>query len=80
MDILQRIEGLEAKFHEVNLLITDPAVIADQPRYVRLNKEYHDLERVLVAANNYKKALTDLEEAKFLFHNETDSRCSSEKR
>ena len=50
MDILSKIEGLEAKFHEVSLLITDPAVIADQARYVRLNREYHDLERVLACA------------------------------
>ena len=57
MDILDKIEGLEAKFHEVSLLITDPAVIADQARYVRLNREYHDLERVLSSAEKYKKAL-----------------------
>ena len=73
MDILDRIDGLEAKFHEVSLLITDPSVIADQARYVRLNREYRDLERVLESAAKYKKAVTDLEEAKFLFHNESDT-------
>ena len=57
MDILSKIDGLEAKFHEVSLLITDPAVIADQARYVRLNREYHDLERVLAVARKYKQAL-----------------------
>ena len=72
MDILSKIEGLEAKFHEVSLLITDPAVIADQARYVRLNREYHDLERVLQGAEKYKKAVNDLEEAKQLFYNESD--------
>ena len=73
MDVLERIDGLEAKFHEVSLLITDPSVIADQARYVRLNREYRDLERVLESAARYKKAVTDLEEAKFLFHNESDT-------
>ena len=72
MDILDKIEGLEAKFHEVSLLITDPAVIADQARYVRLNREYHDLERVLTSAEKYKKAVSDLNEAKQLFFNESD--------
>ena len=72
MDILDKIEGLEAKFHEVGLLITDPAVIADQARYVRLNREYHDLERVLSSAGKYKKALSDLNEAKQLYFNESD--------
>ena len=72
MDILDKMEGLEAKFHEVSLLITDPAVIADQARYVRLNREYHDLERVLTSAEKYKKAVSDLNEAKQLFFNESD--------
>ena len=72
MNILDKIEGLEAKFHEVSLLITDPAVIADQARYVRLNRDYHDLERVLECAHRYKKAMTDLQDAKDLFYNESD--------
>ena len=73
MDILNKIEGLEAKFHEISLLITDPAVIADQARYVRLNRDYHDLERVLSAAERYKTTLQHLEEAKQLFYNEQDA-------
>ena len=72
MNILDKIDGLEAKFHEVSLLITDPAVIADQARYVRLNRDYHDLERVLECAHRYKKAVTDLQDAKDLFYNESD--------
>ncbi len=73
MDILEKIDGLEAKFHEVSLFLTDPAVIADQQRYVRLNREYHDLERVLTAARQYRQARTDLEEAKQLFYNGQDA-------
>lgn len=68
MDILEKIEGLEAKFHEVGLLITDPAVIADQARYIRLNRDYHDLERVLASAERYKQAVASLEEAKQLLY------------
>lgn len=73
MTLLERIEGLQAKFHEVGLLITDPDVIADQSRYVRLNREYHDLERVLTAAQAYQTALHDLEEAKQLAFNASDA-------
>jgi len=73
MNILSKIEGLEAKFHEVSLMITDPNVIADQARYVRLNRDYKDLERVLASAEKYKKTLKSLEEAKQLFYNESDA-------
>ena len=37
--ILEKLEGLVARFEEVSTLITDPAVIADQKRYVKLTKE-----------------------------------------
>ena len=73
MNILDKIDGLEAKFHEVGLLITDPAVIADQARYVRLNRDYRDLEKVLGQAAKYKKALQHLEEAKQLLYSEQDA-------
>ncbi|MBO5553538.1 MAG: peptide chain release factor 1 [Paludibacteraceae bacterium] len=72
MNILDKIEGLEAKFHEVSLLITDPSVIADQARYVRLNREYHTLEQVLAVTSEYKRTLAALEDAKQVFYNETD--------
>ena len=73
MNILDKIEGLEAKFHEVGLLITDPAVIADQARYVRLNRDYRDLEKVLGQAAKYKQALHSLEEAKQMLYSEQDA-------
>lgn len=68
MNILDKIEGLEARFHEVSLLITDPAVIADQARYVRLNRDYHDLERIMAATSEYKQACRSIEEAKVLLY------------
>ena len=39
--ILQKLDGLEARYEEVSTLITDPSVIADQSRYVKLTKEYN---------------------------------------
>ena len=40
--ILEKLDGLESRYEEVSTLITDPSVIADQQRYVRLTKEYKD--------------------------------------
>ena len=42
-NILQKLEGLESRYEEVSTLITDPDVIADQTRYVKLTKEWKDL-------------------------------------
>ena len=70
--LLSRLDGLDARFDEVSTLITDPAVIADQKRYVKLTKEYHDLEKILNATKRYKNALEQLEESKAILANEED--------
>lgn len=71
--LLNRLEGLDARYEEIGTLITDPSVIADQKRYVKLTKEYKSLENLLNAANKYKKLLSDIEEFKFLIANESDT-------
>lgn len=70
--LLQRLEGLDARFEEIGTLITDPSVIADQQRYVKLTKEYKSLENLLKTANQYRKLLTDIDQAKELLTSESD--------
>ena len=73
MDLLAKLEGLQHKFEEISLLITDPAVIADMARYVKLNKEYHELERIMDAQKRYRTALADLADAKQVLAEESDA-------
>lgn len=70
--LLSRLDGIDARFQEVSILITDPAVIADMKRYVRLTKEYKDLERLLGATNKYRTALANIDEARDVLENESD--------
>lgn len=70
--LLQRLDGIESRFEEVATLITDPAVIADMKRYVKLNKEYHDLERLVKATRRYRTLLDGVDEAKAILAGETD--------
>ncbi len=70
--LLQRLEGLDARFEEIGTLITDPQVIADQQRYVKLTKEYKSLETLLAATARYKRLLGDINEAKSLLMSEND--------
>jgi peptide chain release factor 1 len=64
--LLQKLDDLEARFHEVSLLITDPAVIADMKRFVKLNREYRDLERISQARAEYVSLLSNISQAKEL--------------
>ncbi len=70
--LLDRLEGLDARFEEVSTLITDPAVLADQKRYVRLSKEYHDLEKIIKTKNEYSRMLAAISESKDILANEED--------
>ncbi len=62
--LLERLDGIDARFEEVSTLITDPAVISDMKRYVRLTREYSELEKLIKATNRYKNALDDIDGAK----------------
>ena len=62
--ILEKLEGLVARFEEVSTLITDPNVIGDQKRYVKLTKEYKELGDIMAAARNICNASTDWKKPK----------------
>ena len=70
--LLSRLDGIEPRFEEVSTLITDPSVIADMKRYVRLTKEYKELEKLTAATREYRRLLSDIEEAKNVLETETD--------
>ena len=70
--ILQKLDGLEARFEEVSTLITDPDVIADQNRFVKLTKEYKDLGDIMDARKRYIACLNGIKEAKDILANESD--------
>lgn len=70
--LLEKLDSLVARFEEVSTLITDPGVIADQQRYVRLTKEYKELEDLMAARKEYADLLGNLEEGKDLLVNESD--------
>lgn len=71
-NILQKLDGLESRYEEVSTLITDPSVIADQQRYVKLTKEYKDLEDIVKLRQKYINCLGQISEAKDIIMNETD--------
>ncbi len=70
--LLSRLDGIESRFQEVSTLITDPDVIADMKRYVKLTKEYKELERLTQATSAYRQLVENADEAKLILANEND--------
>ena len=71
-NILEKLEGLGSRYEEVSTLITDPNVIADQQRFVKLTKEYKDLSDIMKARDRYIACINSIKEAKDILANESD--------
>lgn len=70
--LLSKLEGVENRYEEVSQLITDPDVIADQDRYVKLTKEFKELESIKKAADEYRSVVDNLEYARSVLEEEKD--------
>jgi peptide chain release factor 1 len=70
--ILTRLKGVKARFDEVGQLITDPSVIAEMDRYVKLNREYKQLGPIIEAYEKYRDLLSNMNSAKKILAEEKD--------
>ena len=70
--IQSRLEGVKVRFDEVGQQITDPSIISDMPRYIKLNREYKALEPVIEAYDAYSNLLSNIESAKEILAEEKD--------
>lgn len=71
-DIIGKLEVIEIRFQEVGKLITDPDIIADMQRYVKLNKEYKDLEEIVGVYVEYKNVTDNIRSSKEVLATEED--------
>ncbi|MDB4075075.1 peptide chain release factor 1 [Crocinitomicaceae bacterium] len=72
-DLLQKLEAINYRFIEVGTLIVDPDIIVDMKRYVKLTKEYKDLEELVEVYKKYKGLIDNLESSKALLKEEVDA-------
>ena len=71
-DLLKKLEAINYRFIEVGTLIVDPDIISDMDRYVKLSKEYRDLEEIVISYKEYKSIFDNLKSAKELLDSEKD--------
>jgi peptide chain release factor 1 len=70
--ILERLEGVKHRFIEVGELLTQPDVLSDMDRYIKLNREYKDLQPIIESYERYKLALSNITSTKELLSGEKD--------
>ena len=70
--LLEKLEALKNRHEEIAQQLTDPTVMADMKKYVKLNKDYKDLEPIVETYNQYVSLIANLASAKEILSNEKD--------
>ncbi len=71
-DLLEKLSSIHDRRSEVSKSLADPSVIADQKRFVQLNREYRDLAPIEEAYFRYKRTFEELQGAKEMLRSEKD--------
>ena len=71
--MVDKLNIIKQRYDEVSDLIIQPDVIADQKRYVNLNKEYTNLRPIVEKRQEYLNLLANLEEAEEIISEAEDA-------
>jgi len=70
--MLDKLEAIRLRFEEVGQLIIQPEVASDIKEFTKLNKEFKDLEKIVVVYKEYKNVLDNIESSKGILKTEKD--------
>ena len=56
-----KLDAIKARFDDLGIALTNPEIIANNKKFGQLSKEYRSLEKIVVAYNDYKKVMDDIE-------------------
>ena len=72
MNLVDKLQAIWIRHQEVNDLLMQPELANDHKRFIRLNKEFKDLDQVVEARNKYLILIGRREEAKDILLSEKD--------
>ena len=70
--MLEKLKILHERFNEISVMLTQPDIISDQAKYIKISKEYKELKYVIDKKNDYEEVLSNISEAKDILKNEKD--------
>ncbi len=73
MELIDKLRDIQRRFSDLEGQLGDPSVVADMDRYVKINREYRQLEPVVNAARNYEHVVGNITSAKELIATEKDT-------
>lgn len=70
--MLDQLEAIRERFDEVAQQIVQPEAVSDQKRFMKLSKEYKDLEKIVVQHRAYTQLLEEIDNARQVIATEKD--------
>ncbi len=71
--MLSRLNSIKQRFDEVSDLIIQPNVIADQKRYIELNRDYKELKKIVDKREEYVRVTNNIQEAEEIIADGSDA-------
>lgn len=70
--MFDKLEAIYNRYKEIEQEMNDPVVMSDMKRFIKLNKDYKDLQPIIQEFEKYKKLLSDIEGTKHILYNEKE--------
>jgi peptide chain release factor 1 len=70
--MLDKLEAIKERFEDVSQQLIQPDAMSDMKKYKALNKEYKDLEKIVIEYKKYLNLLSNIENAKQVIATEKD--------
>ena len=58
--MLDKLDAIKARFDELSVALTNPEIVSDNKKFGALSKEYRNVEKVVLARNEYLRTLDDI--------------------
>ena len=71
-NMLEKLDALSVRYKEIEEEMNQPDVMQDMKRYIKLSKDYKDLQPVMAAYKDYRNLLSNIASAKEVLNTEKD--------
>jgi peptide chain release factor 1 len=70
--MLDKLEAIKVRYEDIQIQMNEPSVMSDMKNYIKLNKDYKELQPIMEAFEVYKTILSNIDHAKEIIYNEKD--------
>ncbi len=70
--MLDKLAAIKERFDDLQQQMNEPSVMSDMKRYIRLSKDYKELQPIIEAYDRYRLLISNLDQAREIAYNERD--------